>query len=210
MPDEGNPAPQGNEGNDQASGLLASLGLRRATPQEQAQQPPATGSEQQTPPAQGEQPQGQQEPQEGELGDAGLTAIQREREARREAERQLASFKEQVEFEQAQASRSEREKLEAERDRYKSRAEEADQTLLRVRVAAAKKLTPGLALRLQGSTEAEMSADADRLLEEFNAVQPRTGFDGGARNPAPQQDSPEEAHRKLLLQMLGRSPEQTT
>lgn len=202
MPDEGTP-PQGTEGNDPATkGLLASLGLRRT-------EEPATGSTEQPKQEEPKAPPAQEPPKEP-LGDTGMSALERERDARREAERSLTTYKEQVEFEQAQASRSERQKLEAERDRYRSKAESSEKTLLRVRVAATKNLTPGLALRLQGDTEAEMVADADRLLEEVGGLPTRTGFDGGARQPAAAADSPEEAHRKLILGLLGRQPDQPT
>lgn len=215
MPDEGATQSQGStppEGQQEApGGLLAALGLRKVDPPAESNQggatPPGEGQQQQQA---GQPNSGPQEPQGQQLGDAGLSALEKEREARREAEAALKRYTEQSEFEKAQASRNEREKLEAERDRFKSQAESAESTLLRVRVAAQKNLSPGLALRLQGSTEAEMIADADRLLEEFKSTQPRTGFDGGAREPAPQEKSPEQAHTDLLLQMLGRSPDQST
>lgn len=213
MPDEGTaPAQpgQGDAGQQQEApgGLLAALGLRKVdTPAEGAQQGQQQGGA--TPPGEGQQ--GTQEPPKDEpLGEAGLSALERERLARREAEATLKRFQEQTEFEKAQESRNERERIAAERDRFKSQAESAESTLLRVRVAAQKNLTPGLALRLQGDTEAEMIADADRLLEEFKSVQPRTGFDGGARQPAPQEKSPEQAHTDLILGLLGRTPDQPT
>jgi hypothetical protein len=208
MPDEGQPA------ND----LLGQLGLQRreesggATPPpppEQPQNPP----EGQKPPEGGQAPpEGQKPPEQPQgLGDEGLTALQREREARRDAERQFKELRENVEFERAQAQRSERQKLEAERDRALKKAEASDQTILRIRVAAEKNLTPGLALRLQGATEAEMKADADRLLEEVGGLPRPSTFDGGARGAPAVQKSPEQAHQELILGLLGRgNPEQPT
>jgi hypothetical protein len=211
MPDEGTTGtgtPAAGEGQtDESGGLLAALGLRRTTPQEQTGTgEPGSGQPGGATPPREEDKTGRQD---GQLGDAGLSALEKEREARRDAERALKKFQEDVEWEKSQAQRNEREKLEAERDRYKSRAEESDQTILRVRVAAAKQLPPGLALRVQGNTEAEMMADADRLLAELDGLKPRVGFDGGAREPA-SSDSPEEAHRKLILGLLGRDTDQPT
>lgn len=98
-----------------------------------------------------------------DLGDAGQRAIAAERNARKAAEREAAAFKARLdEFEAAKLS---------DLEKATKRAEEAEQRLARLegesvrsRVALAKGLSPELAARLTGSTEDELSADADALL----------------------------------------------
>lgn len=63
--------------------------------------------------------------------------------------------------------KSDTEKLTEDRDTHKSRADKAEAELARYRVAAAKGLTPGQAKRLVGTTEEELSADADELLADL-------------------------------------------
>jgi hypothetical protein len=55
--------------------------------------------------------------------------------------------------------------------------------LLRLTVASKKKLPMDLASRLQGETEAELEADADKLLKLVKA-EDTVKLDGGARKPA--------------------------
>lgn len=79
------------------------------------------------------------------------------------------------------SQQTEAQKLTAERDTYKTNAEQAAAENLRLRVAAEKKLPVELMDRLRGGTEAEMKADADKLLE---LVSPTPSLDGGTRTTA--------------------------
>jgi hypothetical protein len=64
------------------------------------------------------------------------------------------------------------------------RAADAELGLARYRVAVAKKLPAELVDRLRGTTEEELAADADSLLQLVGTTATRTDFDGGARTPA--------------------------
>jgi membrane protein involved in colicin uptake len=80
------------------------------------------------------------------------------------------------------ADLSETERLQKERDDAKAEAETARATAaaataaaLRMQVAADKGLTPKQAERLQGSTQEELEADADDLLNTFGTPAPQVG-----------------------------------
>lgn len=77
--------------------------------------------------------------------------------------------------------KTEAQRLAEARTEAEQRAATAEQSLLRYKVAAAKKLPVELAGRLQGATEDEMSADADALLKALKPQAP--SFDGGVRKP---------------------------
>lgn len=85
----------------------------------------------------------------------------------------------------------ERDKSEADKaaDRAKQledKATKAESEVLRLRVALSKKVPAELIDRLRGDTQEALEADADELLK---LVTPdATGFDGGARTPAPAGD----------------------
>ncbi|WP_432091021.1 hypothetical protein [Streptomyces sp. NRRL F-5630] len=123
------------------------------------------------------------------LGDAGKRALAEERRARSEAERREKEQRKQLDTLTARIAEFEdRDKTEAERlssrlTSAEKRAEQAEHSLLRLRVAAAKKLPPELADRLQGDTEDAVTADADRLLAALR-IQQTPSFDGGARATA--------------------------
>ncbi|MFJ4418283.1 MULTISPECIES: hypothetical protein [unclassified Streptomyces] len=123
------------------------------------------------------------------LGDAGKRALAEERRARSEAERREKEQRKQLDTLSARLAEFEdRDKTESERlstraTSAEKRAEQAEHSLLRLRVAAAKKLPPELADRLQGDTEDAVTADADRLLAAFRTAQ-TPSFDGGARTTA--------------------------
>lgn len=70
------------------------------------------------------------------------------------------------------AGKSDLERLSAEAQTHQSRADKAEQELLRLRVAMRKGLTETQARRLVGSTEDELEEDADDLLASFRPAQP--------------------------------------
>lgn len=119
------------------------------------------------------------------LGDAGKKALREERAKARTAERQLTELQNRLkEFEDR--DKTEAQKLAEAKESAEREAASAKQELLRYRVAADKKLPANLAARLQGSTEEEMAADADALLEILGAHQQSSApsYDGGVRKPA--------------------------
>lgn len=126
------------------------------------------------------------------LGEAGQKALSAERKARSAAERaakaherQIADLSRQLQ-EFQDRDKTEAQKLTEAKTAAEQRAASAEQQLLRFKVAAEKNLPANLAARLQGSTEEEMAADADSLLELLGTRQQRQtpSYDGGVRKPA--------------------------
>jgi hypothetical protein len=76
--------------------------------------------------------------------------------------------------------KSEQEKAEQRAADAEAKAEKAEKKLLRLTVASEKKLPAELADRLQGETQAELEADADKLLKWAKA-EDSVSVDGGAR-----------------------------
>lgn len=105
---------------------------------------------------------------------------------RTEAKANADAAKRLAEFEESQ--KSEQQKVAERAEAAERRAVEAESRALRLQIAADKGLTPKQAARLRGSSEEELSADADELLAEFGGNGPRrpAGDIGqGARtNPA--------------------------
>lgn len=103
------------------------------------------------------------------LGTPGLAALKSEREARKEAERQLAAA--QAELQKA-ADKDKTDQQRADDELARTRAEVAELTVakLRAEVAAAKSVPVAL---LSGSTQAEIEASADALLQ-FKGPAPAT------------------------------------
>ena len=103
--------------------------------------------------------------------------------ANADAARRLAEIEDAA---KSQAERDAEAKLAAE-----SRAVKAETELMRLRVASSKGLSPELADRLVGGTEAELAEDADRLMALVKPSAPQHGSaDGGpqgARTDAPTQ-----------------------
>jgi len=103
------------------------------------------------------------------LGDGGERALKAERDARRKAEADLRTAREELAKVQAaeDASKSDIEKLLAKVDGLEGRAVEAERKALIADIAAEKDLTPAQARRLQGTTREELVADAEELVETF-------------------------------------------
>lgn len=138
------------------------------------------------------------EEEQGEKPDSTATdvdglksALDKEREARKAAEKEAKRVRDLEsklkEFEDR--DKSEQEKV-AERLAAAERAAvDAETKYLRAKVALDKGLPPALAARLQGATEEEMAADADDLLATLgDRKPPPPSFDGGARTPPPNGD----------------------
>lgn len=121
-----------------------------------------------------------QTPPEGDqLGEGGTKALEAERRARRDAERELKKVQDQLK-ELGDKDKSEVERL---RDEVASLTKERDQHLnqvLRSEVAMAKGLTAAQAKRLVGTTKEELEADADEILDAFPA-----GNGGATPPPSP-------------------------
>lgn len=116
-------------------------------------------------------------PADSELGDGGKAAIAAEREARKQAERQMRELQKALkEYEDKDKSELQRalERAEA----AERAAAEASQTALRTKVAAAKGVP---ASSLVGTTEEELAASADELLAWRDANKP-------AAPPAPKRN----------------------
>jgi hypothetical protein len=128
---------------------------------------------------------------ENDLGEAGKKALAAERAAKKAAEKQLSELTKRLqEYE-------DRDKTEAQKLAERAAAAEQERdalmlTALRQRVALEKGLPAQLADRLKGSTEEEMSADADELL----ALVPATDLTAA---PGPRPDLSQGARSALAL-----------
>lgn len=118
--------------------------------------------------APGDTPDVDDKPDTPDLGDPGKAALAAERKARRDAEKAAKELQAKLkEFEDRDKSDSEKtaEALAA----AEKRAADAEAKALRLEVAASKELTPAQAKRLVGTTQEELEADADEILEAFPA-----------------------------------------
>lgn len=97
------------------------------------------------------------------LGETGERALRAERDARKAAERQTADLRSKVEQLEA-ASLSDLEKAQRRAERAEKELADSQLSSLRQRVALDKGLPASLVGRLQGTTEDELSKDADELL----------------------------------------------
>lgn len=101
------------------------------------------------------------------------------REANKEAEKLRLRLKEYED-----RDKTEQQKLEERAAEAEKAAANALRELTRVRVAAQQGLTPDLAARLQGDTEEELTADAEKLKQLLGTPAPPS-FDSGPRTSAP-------------------------
>jgi hypothetical protein len=131
---------------------------------------PADGA---TPPAEPtkNEPAKTEQPATDGLGEAGKKALEQERAARKELERQLRELQQRDPMKQLAE--------------LKQQFEQAQLRALRLEVAAAKGLTPKQAARLQGSTREELEADADDLLATFGTASGAQQSQQSSGTPAP-------------------------
>lgn len=126
------------------------------------------------------------------LGDAGKRALERERQARRDAEARLRELEPLAAKakELEDAKKSETEKLTAKIDDLTSKLEASDLRAMRAEVAREKGLSARQAERLQGKTRDELVADADDLLDTFKPAKgSENGKDDGKDDKDPKDES---------------------
>lgn len=87
-----------------------------------------------------------------------------------------------------EAQKTEAQKTAEARAAAEERAVKAESEAARLRIALTKNLPVELASRLVGSTEEELAADADRLLQLVQAPTQTPSFDGGVRTTATEPD----------------------
>lgn len=130
------------------------------------------------------------------LGEAGQKALAAERRAKTAAEKQAKAAQKQLDELSAKlqqyedSQKSDLDKLTERASTAEKQAADAQTRLLRYEVAASKKLPSEWAARLQGSTQEELEADADSLLEALGTQQRQTApsYDGGVRQTAKTND----------------------
>lgn len=178
-------------------------------------------------PAAGATPGGQQDPgtntgpqgatPDTPLGDAGQAALDKERTARRDAERQATEYRRRVaELEDAGKPELERatgalKRVEAERDTHAQRVAELERTLadrdaadLRRKVAAEVGLPPDMADRLRGDNLQALRGDAKKLAEAISAGRP-VGDIGIGRGNAAAGGRARDDMTQLIREAAGRS-----
>lgn len=151
---------------------------------------PADGA---TPPAEPtkNEPAKTEQPATDGLGEAGKKALEQERAARKELEKQLRELQQRDPMKQlAEAlgmkpAEAKPDDLAAQVNELKQQFEQAQLRAMRLEVAAAKGLTPKQAARLQGSTREELEADADDLLATFGTASGAQQSQQSSGTPAP-------------------------
>ncbi|MDR3082853.1 MAG: hypothetical protein LBV60_18350 [Streptomyces sp.] len=136
---------------------------------------------------------GQQDDVTAGLAEAGQKALSAERRARTAAERTAKAQQKQLDELTSKlqgyedAKKSDFDRLTERATAAEASAQSATAKLLRYEIAARKKLPAEWAARLQGSTEEDLEADADALLEAIGTQQQRNtpSYDGGVRSGAP-------------------------
>jgi hypothetical protein len=103
--------------------------------------------------------------------------------------------------------KSESQKLTEKVSALEKRANDAEGRLIRYEVAADRKLDMQAATFLTGTTREEIEASADELAKLLKDRKPPSSFDGGSRDPVPDDRPADQAHNDLLLRALGRSPQ---
>lgn len=171
-----------------------------ATPAEGQEPQPGEGQEPET----GAEPTAE-EPQEGSGGrnysEAYVKQLRREAAGSRTQLSDLETrLKEYEDRDKTELEKATQKAAESER-----RASEAEMRLLRYEVATQHGLGMEAAAFLNGSTKEELELRAEELAKLLadKGRAPTAGFDGGARQPIPEQKTPEEAHNDLLLRSLG-------
>ena len=106
---------------------------------------------------------------EPKLGDGGQKALDAERKARRDAERESKALAARL-AELEDKDKTEVERLTAQVAALTKERDTATVSSARLRVALDKGLTPTQAKRLVGDTEEELAADADELLSDLGAM----------------------------------------
>jgi hypothetical protein len=135
------------------------------------------------------------------------TALKSERAARKTAEKAARDLEARL-SELEDRDKTEGEKLASRVAESDRRAAEAEAQLLRLEVAATRRLSAEDVPLLHGTTRDEIEASADRLAAFAKRHEKTTpGFDGGARRDQPPESKPPEvAHSDWLMAALGRAP----
>lgn len=92
----------------------------------------------------------------------------------------------------------------------KERADAAEAKLLRFEVAAEKEVPADYLDLLVGNTRDELEAKAEKivqLVKSRNESNDPPDFNGGAREPAPDTQTPDQAHNALILGLAGITPD---
>lgn len=104
--------------------------------------------------------------------------------------------------EREDAEKSELEKAQSKLSRTEKELAEARTVILRNEVADKLEVPAKLRPLLTGSSEEELEAQANLILE--NAAKPvEPQFDGGPRDPSPEPKSPDQAHNDLIAGLFG-------
>ena len=136
--------------------------------------------------------------------DAVKNALAAERAAKKAAEKRANELAAKVqEFESA--NQSELEKLTGKLTKLEQAKAEAEARLIRFEVTRDKEIPAEAVDLLSGSSREELEASADKILSLVKSSNNTntTDFDGGAREPAPDTRSPEEAHNDIAVALFG-------
>lgn len=132
--------------------------------------------------------------------DAVKRALDAERKAAKEAAKRAEAAEAKL-AEREEADKSELEKAQGKLTKAEQAAAEANAKLLRYEVAQEKEIPAKLVPLLTATEKEDLEAQADLILENAK-TDAKPDFDGGARDPAPEPKTPEQAHGQFLVDMF--------
>ena len=132
--------------------------------------------------------------------DEGYVKELRAEAARHRKEAQEAKTKAQ---EYEERDKSELEKAQGKATKYEQEAAAARAELTRYQVANEKSVPADAVEFLRGNTREDLEASADKILALVKTEEKVPDFDGGAKEAAPEPESPEEGFNKSVLGALG-------
>lgn len=139
------------------------------------------------------------------LGDAGQKALDAFKSRAREAEARVKELQPLADKarELEEAQQTELEKAQAKLTKAEKATATAASKLLRYEVAQEKEVPAKLVALLTATSRDDLLTQADLILENTKAGEVPPDFDGGAREAAPENETPEDAHNAQVLKMLG-------
>jgi hypothetical protein len=140
---------------------------------------------------------------ESALGDAGKRALDALRAEKKAIAAKLAEY-EKDKADREEASKTEEQKRTEAHAALSTRAEKAEQALLRLQVAHEAGLTPAQAKRLVGTTKEELEADAAEIADLFTPATPNTRSRPKLRGGSTPNEEPEETDPVKLAALIKR------
>lgn len=162
---------------------------------------PATGAEPSGEPQQQPEAPRNEEPKDTPLGTEGEKALDIWKQRAKEAEKVAKDARAALEARE-EAEKSDLEKAQGKVQKAEGAKAEAEAKLLRYEVASEKEIPAKLVPLLTATDREGLEAQADLILENAPKQPENPDFGGGAREPAPENKTPEEEHNALIAKLF--------